>query len=105
MRLLRRTREEEGTYAAGLDGKVPERAGRPSGWPSSASGRTPITAGKRDDLVGSTVEVLVDEPGVGRSHREAPEIDGIISVPDRLAVGTFATVTVTGAVGPDLEAA
>ena len=33
---------------------------------------------------GAVVEVLVDEPGVGRSHREAPEIDGIVAVPDDL---------------------
>ncbi len=64
-----------------------------------------ITAGKRDELIGSQVEVLVDTPGVARSHREAPEIDGIITVPDHLAPGSFATLTVTGALGPDLEAA
>ena len=64
-----------------------------------------ITAQRRSDLVGDVVEVLVDEPGVGRSHREAPEIDGVITVPAELAAGTFAKVTITGAAGPDLEAA
>ena len=53
----------------------------------------------------SVVEVLVDEPGVGRTHREAPEIDGVVMVPDELPVGSFATLTVTGALGPDLDAA
>ena len=48
--------------------------------------------------------MLVDTPGVGRTHREAPEIDGIVVVPDTLAAGTFATLTVTGALGHDLEA-
>ena len=48
--------------------------------------------------------VLVDEPGVGRTHREAPEIDGIVTVPSALPVGRFADVTVTGALGPDLVA-
>ena len=51
------------------------------------------------------VEVLVDEPGWGRTHREAPEIDGLVEVPAELPVGEFATLTVTGAAGPDLEAA
>jgi ribosomal protein S12 methylthiotransferase len=46
----------------------------------------------------------VDEIGVGRTHREAPEIDGIVSVPQTLPVGEFATVEITGAMGPDLEA-
>ena len=63
-----------------------------------------ITASKRDALVGREVQVLVDEPGVGRTHREAPEIDGIVRVPQTLGVGTFSTVTITAAMGPDLEA-
>jgi len=50
------------------------------------------------------VEVLVDEPGVGRSHREAPQIDGIVRVPTALAVGSFATVRIADAQGPDLVA-
>jgi ribosomal protein S12 methylthiotransferase len=95
---------EDGTYAASLDGVVApalidERL-RELGERQDS-----ITAARRDALVGSTVEVLVDAPGVGRSHREAPEIDGIISLPADLAQGTFAKVTITGATGPDLEAA
>jgi ribosomal protein S12 methylthiotransferase len=46
--------------------------------------------------------VLVDSPGEARSHREAPEIDGIIEVPDHLPVGEFAQVTIIDAMGPDL---
>ena len=49
--------------------------------------------------------MLVDAPGIGRSHREAPEIDGIVNVPPTAPVGSFVTLTVTGATGPDLEAA
>ena len=64
-----------------------------------------ITARRRSALVGRRVEVLVDAPGVGRTHREAPEIDGVVSVPRTLPVGAFADVVVTGATGPDLEAA
>jgi ribosomal protein S12 methylthiotransferase len=63
-----------------------------------------ITAKGREELIGSTVEVLVDAPGEGRSYREAPEIDGIIAVPNELTVGSFADVLVTGADGPDLIA-
>ena len=64
-----------------------------------------ITAESRSALVGQTIEVLVDEPGIGRSHREAPEIDGIVALPPHHTPRQFATVTVTGAAGPDLEAA
>ena len=95
---------EDGTYAADLDGQID---------PGLMADRLAelrelqdqITAAKRDELIDSKVEVLVDEPGVGRTHREAPEIDGVISIPETLAVGSFATLTVTGAFGPDLEAA
>ncbi|MEY3054586.1 MAG: ribosomal protein methylthiotransferase RimO, partial [Actinomycetota bacterium] len=55
-------------------------------------------------LIGSTIEVLVDQPGVARSRREAPEIDGIVEVPSDLAVGEFHEVLVTSALGPDLMA-
>jgi ribosomal protein S12 methylthiotransferase len=95
---------EEGTLAAGLDGTVdPGLVAERLRELSELQDR--ITAVRRSELIGEIVEVLVDEPGVGRTHREAPEIDGIVSVPDGLAVGTFAKVTVTGAAGPDLEAA
>ena len=94
---------EEGTYAADLDGVVdPGLVAERLGELTEIQDR--ITADRRDELIGRTVEVLVDEPGVGRTHREAPEIDGVVSVPDDLPVGTFQSVTVTGALGPDLEA-
>jgi len=64
-----------------------------------------ITANRRDALIGHTVWGLVDAPGVGRTHREAPEIDGIVHVPDALVPGTFATLTVEAAEGPDVVAA
>jgi ribosomal protein S12 methylthiotransferase len=63
-----------------------------------------ITAAGRDRLIGATVEVLVDAPGEGRTYREAPEIDGIVSLPADHPVGSFVDVLVTGADGPDLIA-
>jgi ribosomal protein S12 methylthiotransferase len=94
---------EEGTYAVGLDGQVPadvvhERLAE------LRELQDRITALRRDALIGRTIRVLVDEPGVGRSHREAPEIDGIVEVPDHLAVGELHDVVVVDALGPDLVA-
>jgi len=63
-----------------------------------------ITAGRRSALVGERMHVLVDAPGVGRSHREAPEIDGIVNIPDTLEPGRLLDVVATGAAGPDLWA-
>jgi ribosomal protein S12 methylthiotransferase len=64
-----------------------------------------ITLARRLDLVGREVDVLVDRPGEGRTHREAPEIDGVVLVPDTLPVGSFTRLTVTGVAGLDLQAA
>ena len=63
-----------------------------------------ITAARRDELLGQEIEVLIDEPGIGRSHREAPEIDGVIQVDDDLEVGAFYRVVVEQVFGPDLLA-
>ncbi len=92
---------EEGTYAAHLPGHVPpnlvaERMGECS------EIQDVITARKRSDLVGSSCLALVDSPGQARSHREAPEIDGVIAVPAHLPAGSWARLDITGAMGPDL---
>jgi len=95
---------EDGTHAADLDGTVD---------PSLVAERLaelreaqdPITERRRATLVGRRIEVLVDAPGEGRSHREAPEIDGIVNLPTELPVGQIAELTVTGSAGPDLDAA
>ena len=94
---------EEGTYAYDLDGAVPESLVRER-LSELSEMQDAITARKRDELIGATIEVLIDSPGVGRSHREAPEIDGIVELPDSLAVGQFHQVRVADALGPDLIA-
>ena len=63
-----------------------------------------ITAERRDALLGETITVLVDEPGIARSSREAPEIDGVVQVPESLEVGRFHSVVVEQVFGPDLIA-
>ncbi len=93
--------KEEGTYAAGLPGQVPsslvvERTKECSELQDA------ITARKRAGLVGTTCQVLVDAPGMARSHREAPEIDGVIRVPRDLKVGSWVETRIVEAEGPDL---
>ncbi len=92
---------EEGTYAADLDGAVPAELVRERLAELSALSEA-ITAAKRDELIGTTASVLVDSPGQARSFREAPEIDGVISVPTDLAPGDLVDVRIVGALGPDL---
>ncbi len=94
---------EDGTHAATLDGRVD---------PGLVAERLlelgelqdRITASRRAALIGRTVEVLVDGRGVGRTHREAPEIDGLVHLPGGAAPRSFVTATVTGSAGPDLHA-
>ncbi|CAN5567373.1 30S ribosomal protein S12 methylthiotransferase RimO [soil metagenome] len=95
---------EDGTYATDLEGQVPEslmheRLGELTEMQDA------ITASRRDALIGSSVDVLVDRPGVGRSHREAPEIDGVILVDPTLSAGSTARVEIVDALGCDLVAA
>ncbi|HAB58590.1 MAG TPA: 30S ribosomal protein S12 methylthiotransferase RimO [Acidimicrobiaceae bacterium] len=94
---------EAGTYGMELDGEI-DAGLRDERLAELRELQDDITGAKRDLLVGSEVRVLVDETGIGRSHREAPEIDGVIVVPDTLEVGEFHDVAVTATMGPDVEA-
>jgi ribosomal protein S12 methylthiotransferase len=95
--------EEPGTYAEGLPGGVPAELALERLRECSEL-QDAITAERRAGLVGERLEVLVDEPGNARSHREAPDIDGVVHVDRTLGVGEFHKVTVTGAAGPDVWA-
>ena len=95
--------EEPGTYAEGLADGVPAELALER-LRECAELQDAITAERRAELVGERIEVLVDEPGVARSHREAPDIDGIVHVDESLRTGEFHKVVVTGAAGPELWA-
>ncbi len=94
---------EEGTYAAGLpDPVAPDLVAERLA--ECAELQDAITTRRRRNHVGRGLHVLVDEPGVARSHMEAPEIDGVIRVPTSARAGAWVDVVVTGAAGPDLDA-
>ena len=94
---------EEGTFANDLAAQVPhelalERLREVSELQDSISAR------RRDALVGSRQRLLIDSPGVGRSVRECPEIDGIVKVDPSIAVGTLVDCEIVASHGTDLEA-
>jgi ribosomal protein S12 methylthiotransferase len=91
---------EDGTYAVDLDGRVADGLMHER-LAELRELQDEITAARSDSTLGETITVLVDEAGVARSTREAPEIDGVIEVPVDLAVGGFHTVRVVNAMGPD----
>jgi ribosomal protein S12 methylthiotransferase len=105
---------EEGTPAAVLGDRVPaalvaERIRE------CEERQTALTQAARDALCADAtpLEVLVDSVGdtaaTGRTHREAPEIDGVVHI-ERVGAdplpreGTIVQAVATGALGPDLFA-
>jgi ribosomal protein S12 methylthiotransferase len=68
-----------------------------------------ISLQKNQEFVGQRLDVLVEGVGgglsVGRSYRDAPEIDGVVIVENELAVGKIVPVRITGAMEHDLSAA
>jgi ribosomal protein S12 methylthiotransferase len=67
----------EGAAANELDGALPQEAKRERRARFMKKQKR-ISASKLDRKVGKTIKVLVDEPGVGRSSADAPEIDGVV---------------------------
>ena len=99
---------EEGTAALTLDRTVDE-ATISERLRECSEIQDPITAALRDSLVGTEAQVLIDSTeggdAVGRTHREAPEIDGVVRVSEAFArPGALITVRIREAIGPDLIA-
>jgi ribosomal protein S12 methylthiotransferase len=65
-----------------------------------------ISLEKNQAFVGKTLDVLVEGVGdglsLGRSYRDAPEIDGLVIVEGELPVGEMLPVRITGAMMYDL---
>jgi len=97
---------EEGTPAADLDGRV-DRGEIEARMRHLQSIQDEHTSQANAARIGHTVDVLVDQVEddvpVGRSWREAPEIDGVIVLDDGTP-GEWVTARITAAIGTDSEA-
>jgi ribosomal protein S12 methylthiotransferase RimO len=101
--------DEDGTEAAGYDGKVPpeEVAARVS---RVAALVDELMVQRAEDRVGTEVAVLVEQAEdddfecTGRAAHQAPEVDGecVLERGSGLAVGDLVTGVVTGTEGADL---
>jgi ribosomal protein S12 methylthiotransferase len=101
---------EEGTRSFDLDERVPEAVAR-----ERADRVTTVAEETMGDraraLIGTRLDVLAERLDVtsgkwtGRSHREAPEVDGEITFTPSgtIGVGDYVGVLVTGNEGPDLS--
>ena len=96
--------KEEGTPAYGMTGQIHHMT-RKSRWSRAMAELQRIAAELNQEQVGKKVRVLVEEPGVGRTEWDAPEIDGSVHVDEGLPVGGFAEVTIGDWRGYDLVAA
>jgi ribosomal protein S12 methylthiotransferase len=65
-----------------------------------------ISLNRNQKWIGKQLDVLIEGQGdgisVGRSFRDAPEIDGLVIVEDELEEDEFASVQITGAMTHDL---
>jgi ribosomal protein S12 methylthiotransferase len=100
---------EDGTPAAAMVNVVPDELMHER-LRECADVQDPITAARRAALIGQEVDVLIDamtdDGAIGRTHREAPEIDGIVRLIGDIYArpGAVVRAMVTGVEGPDLEA-
>jgi ribosomal protein S12 methylthiotransferase len=96
---------EEGTGAIELPCQVPTEV-KEERYARLMELQQGISLARNQQLVGRVLEVLVEGQGedlsVGRSYRDAPEIDGLVLVEGRLPVGEMVSVRITGAMEYDL---
>ncbi len=67
-----------------------------------------ISLSRNQSYVGKTLDVLVEgidkQVSIGRSYRDAPEIDGMVLIEGKSPVGKIVPVQITGALAHDLVA-
>lgn len=101
--------DEPGTHAATLDGKISERV-KQRRYDEAAALQQQISLRKNQRWVGRTLRVLVEGNGeaegrpviVGRSFRDAPEIDNFVWAFGVAPVGSFVDVAVERATAYDV---
>ncbi|MCG3148532.1 MAG: Ribosomal protein S12 methylthiotransferase RimO [Verrucomicrobiae bacterium] len=95
--------QEDHTPAGNMDQQLPEKV-KKARHKRAMLTQQQVSRAVQRRCVGQTLRVLVEKPGVARSHADAPEIDGTVKVTGTAPVGEFATVRITGASEYDLEA-
>jgi ribosomal protein S12 methylthiotransferase len=96
---------EEGTPAATLADSVPEEV-KAERYDRLMALQQGISLAINQAQVGRSLDVLVEGQGdglsVGRSYRDAPEIDGMVLLPGEIPVGEIVRARITGAMEYDL---
>lgn len=96
---------EEGTSSEALGDPVPEEV-KEERRQRLMELQQSISLEKNQEFVGITLDVLIEGTGdgisVGRSYRDAPEIDGMVIIEQEARVGEIVPVRITGAMVHDL---
>ncbi len=96
---------EPGTLSADLPDQLPETVKRER-YERLMALQQPISLRKNQALVGKTLDVLIEGQGdgltVGRTYRDAPEIDGLVLIEGDVPQAGFVPVHITGAMEYDL---
>lgn len=96
---------EENTPSANVSWQVPEEV-KQERRDALMALQQRISLEKNQEQVGRTLQVLVegygDDLSIGRSYRDAPEIDGLVLVPGSLPIGELVPVRIDGAMTYDL---
>jgi ribosomal protein S12 methylthiotransferase len=96
---------EPGTPSAELDGQIPD-AVKQERYERLMEMQQAISLKSNQAHVGRTLEVLIEGQGdgltLGRSYRDAPEIDGMVILEGNAPVGQFVPVKIDGALTYDL---
>ena len=95
--------QEEGTRASKMPGQLSQKV-KDARWHRTMALQKDIAAEVSSHVVGRTLKVLVEEPGVARGEADAPDIDGRVYVPHNLPVSEFVEVKITGSHDYDLLA-
>ena len=98
---------EEGTPAALLENQVKSKI-QARRRKSAMELQQRISLVRNEQFIGRELDVLVEGAGdgvsIGRSYRDAPEVDGVVIVQKEMPTGGFVRVRITGAMEYDLMA-
>ena len=99
---------EPGTASEPLGDPIPAEI-KQARWEKLMETQQAISLERNQAFVGQTLEVLIEGRGdglsLGRSYRDAPEIDGLVIIEEELPIGAMLPVRITGAMTYDLTGA
>lgn len=97
---------EPGTFSEPLGDPIPAEV-KEERYKILMEAQQSISLEKNQSFIGKTLDVLVEGQGdgisLGRTYRDAPEIDGMVIIESEIPVGEMVPVRITGAMPYDLS--